>query len=88
MFLPGKRRIAVISFLFFFFPVSLQMRQVYLHVIGQANFLCRFALDHLLKVVLYSDSVVLFQKVSALPTDTFSSQLGSLIMLPSKDTSF
>ncbi len=50
------------------------MRQVYLHVIGQANFLCRFALDHLLKAVLYSDSVVLFQKVSALPTDTFSSQ--------------
>ncbi len=56
------------------FPVSLQMHQVYLHVIGLANFLCRFALDHLLKVVLYSVSVVLFQKVSALPTDAFYSQ--------------
>ncbi len=65
------------------------MHQVYLHVIGLANFLCRFALDHLLKVVLYSVSVVLFQKVSALPTDAFYSQYKAkkawlLIMLPCK----
>lgn len=60
------------------FPVSLQMHQVYLRVIGLANFLCSFALDHLLKVVLYSDSV-LFQKGSALLTDAFYSRFKAKI---------